>query len=92
MVQLLALGKLEGLTTFPTHDVSEELLVKTLYLKTPYEEACYKDLLDLLEAKGRHDLVAGIHRVIARYHETDIRGILKRFGRNYLNLTFPIAR
>lgn len=81
MTGLLALGKLDKTPTFPT-DVSEDLLVANAYIKhPPYGEFYYRELIAPLAAKGRHDLVRGIERIIARYHREER---LKQFDRQFL--------
>lgn len=69
MTALVALGKLDKTRTFPNIDVSEELIVAKAYIRNPpYAMSYYQTLMPLLAAKGRHDLVRGIKRMIARYH------------------------
>lgn len=82
MTGLLALGKLDKAPTFPEADVTENLLVTNAYIKhPPYAEFYYRELITPLAAKGRHDLVRGIERIIARYHREEK---LKQFDRQFL--------
>lgn len=82
MTGLLALGKLDKTHTFPEVDVSENLLLTKAYVKNPpYAESYYRELLAPLAAKGRHDLVRGIERIIARYHREER---LKQIDRKFL--------
>lgn len=80
---LLALGKLEQASTFPKVEFSEEMLVKRVFIKTPYRMACYEDLIPHLQARGRHDLVRAIERIGLRYRESDWRGRVKKVVRKY---------
>ena len=91
MTAFLSLGLLDQITTFKEHDVSKEKLVETCYLSDSYEENCYRELIEPLTKLGRHDLVEGIAQIIRRYHEQDLKGIVKRLDRiffdgNLLNL------
>ncbi len=76
-------GILERVPVFPELHVSERLLVQNVNLTHAYHEACYLDLIELLKARGRHDLVRGINRVVDRYHERDLKGTIKRFERTF---------
>jgi hypothetical protein len=88
MTALLALGLLERTTTFPQTDLSEEQLVKGSRITDSYEAACYRELMPLLSRMGRDDLVRGIRRVLARYREKDVKGILKRLDRAFADGQF----
>ncbi|MEM8832596.1 MAG: hypothetical protein AAGE96_25145 [Cyanobacteria bacterium P01_G01_bin.19] len=81
MTAFLALGLLEQISTFKEHDVSKEQLVDVCYLSDSYEENCYRELIEPLTAIGRHDLVEGIEQIIRRYHEQDLKGLVKRLDR-----------
>jgi hypothetical protein len=81
MTALIALGILPKTKVFPQSDLSEELLVKAARISDSYEESCYQELIEPLSARGRYDLVRGIKRIIDRYHERDIKGIIKQFDR-----------
>ncbi|MBD1867770.1 hypothetical protein H6F95_10760 [Cyanobacteria bacterium FACHB-471] len=80
---LLALGKLEQASTFPKVEFSEEMLVKRVFIKTPYRMSCYEDLIPHLQARGRHDLVRAIERIGLRYRGGDWRGRVKKVVRRY---------
>lgn len=42
--------------------------MENVYIKEPpYAKVCYGELIAPLAAKGRHDLVRGIERLLARY-------------------------
>ena len=91
MTAFLSLGLLDQITTFKEKDVSQEKLVETCYLSDAYEENCYRELIEPLTNLGRHDLVDGIYQIIRRYHEQDLKGIVKRLDRilfdgNLLNM------
>lgn len=81
MTTLLALGVLDRASAFPQTDVSEELMLSGAYVDNIGAASDYLALVDLLEEKGRYDLVRGIKRIIARYHERDLKGIITRFDR-----------
>jgi hypothetical protein len=79
---LVALGMLNKTNAFPEVNVSEELLLQKVQIKEPpYAEFCYQELIAPLAAKGRHDLVRAIERIIARYHRK-VR--LKQIDRKFL--------
>ena len=82
MTAFLALGLLDRISTFKEKDVSKEKLVNTCYLSDSYEENCYRELIEPLRNLGRQDLVEGIEQIIRRYHEQDLKGIVKRLDRN----------
>jgi hypothetical protein len=81
MTAFLSLGLLDQITTFKEKDVSQAKLVNTCYLSDSYEESCYRELIQPLTDLGRHDLVDGITQIIRRYHEQDLKGIIKRLDR-----------
>ncbi|MBE9167505.1 hypothetical protein IQ238_08215 [Pleurocapsales cyanobacterium LEGE 06147] len=83
MTALLALGLLEQTPAFKEKDVSKELLLKAAYLTDSYEESCYRELIEPLAQIGRYDLVDGINAIITRYHEQDLKGLMKRFDRAF---------
>jgi hypothetical protein len=72
---------LDRASAFPQTDVSEELMLSGAHVNNPGAASDYLALVDLLEEKGRYDLVRGIKRIIARYHERDLKGIITRFDR-----------
>ena len=95
MTAFLSLGLLDQISTFQEKDVSKEKLVNTCYLSDNYEENCYRELIKPLSHIGRQDLVDGVYQIIKRYHEQDLKGLLKRFDRtifggNLLNLSRKI--
>ncbi len=85
MTTLVALGKLDKTNAFPETDVSTKLLVTRGYMKHAGIKAIYNELIPLLEAKGRFDLIDGIRCLTAQYNEQDWKGWLKRFDRWFLN-------
>ena len=85
MTALLALGLLDETSTFKEKDVSKKLLLETCNLTDSYEESCYQELIEPLKQIGRDDLVSGIKQVINRYHEKDLKGLIKRLDRAFFN-------
>ncbi len=85
MTAFLALGLLDQISTFVEKDVSKEKLLNVCYLSDSYEENCYRELIEPLKKMGRHDLVDGIEQIIRRYHEQDLKGIVKRLDRALFN-------
>ena len=85
MTAFLSLGLLDRISTFKEKNVSQEKLVETCYLSDSYEENCYRELIEPLTNLGRHDLVEGIEIIIKRYHEQDLKGIIKRLDRNFFD-------
>jgi hypothetical protein len=81
MTALIALGILDKTNVFSQHDVSEDLLVKTARIADSYEESCYTELIKPLAERERYDLIRGIKRIVARYHEKDLKGIIKQIDR-----------
>jgi hypothetical protein len=86
MTALLALGMLDKTRAFPKVDVSKELLLANVYIKNPpYAEFCYRELMAPLAAKGRHDLVRAIERIVARYHTQErLKQIERKFFKGNL--------
>ena len=82
MAAFLSLGLLEQIPTFVSKDVSKELLIDNCYISDTYDESCYRELIEPLTKIGRQDLVDGIDRIIKRYHEQDLTGLVKRLDRN----------
>ena len=66
-------------------NVTKEKLVNTCYLSDSYEVNCYRELIEPLENIGRHDLVEGIAQIIRRYHEQDLKGMIKRLDRIFFD-------
>ena len=85
MTAFLSLGLLDRITTFKEKNVSKEKLVNTCYLSDSYEENCYRELIKPLTKLGRHDLVDGIYQIIRRYHEQDLKGLVKRLDRIFFD-------
>jgi hypothetical protein len=90
MLELLALGSLEKSTAFPYRDVSPEMLAN-IRLSQPYQEGWYADLIPLLTAQGRLDLVeviqkkrAVLQKRLAWKEERDWKGVIKRLDRKWL--------
>ena len=84
MTTLLTLGALEKTVTFKEKDVSAERIINSVYLGSSYQEACYQDLIAPLVEMGRYDLVEAIEKVIIKYQEKDLIGLIKRFDRAFL--------
>ncbi len=85
MTAFLSLGLLEQISTFKEKDVSKEKLVDTCYISDNYEENCYRELIKPLTDINRLDLVDGIEQISKRYHEQDLKGIIKRLDRALFN-------
>jgi hypothetical protein len=90
MLQLLAVDGLAKSQAFPASDVSPELL-ETVKITEKFQDAWYRDLIDPLAEKGRHDLIEVIenkrndfHRRLAWEEEQDWKGTVKRLDRRYL--------
>jgi len=84
MLALLAVGVLNRTRAFPINDISEEQAA-AVWINDPYEESCYRDLIEPLTDNGRLDLVRGIKRAINRYHgKVDLKTRIAGFDRNYL--------
>ncbi len=81
MTAFLSLGLLEQISTFKDKDVSKEKLVNTCYLSDNYEENCYRELIKPLTDINRLDLVDGIEQISKRYHQQDLKGMIKRLDR-----------
>jgi hypothetical protein len=85
---LLALGALNKTKAFGEDDIAPRQVLETVFIHSPYMEACYRELIPGLEAKGRQDLAASVKEVIARYNgDIGRRGALKRLDRKYLGST-----
>ncbi|MCC0178179.1 hypothetical protein I4641_14445 [Waterburya agarophytonicola K14] len=85
MTALVALDLLKNTATFTEQDVSKELLISNCYLSDAYGESTYLELIEPLTKLGRQDLVDGINFVIRRYHEKDLKGLIKRFDRTFFD-------
>ena len=85
MTAFLSLGLLEQISTFKDKDVSKEKLVNTCYLSDNYEENCYRELIKPLTDINRLDLVDGIEQISKRYHEQDLKGMIKRLDKILFN-------
>ena len=85
MTAFLSLGLLDRISTFKEKDVSKEKLVNTCYLSDSYEESCYRELIEPLNNIGRQDLVEGIEQIIRRYHEQDLKGMVKRLDKIFFD-------
>ncbi|MEL6552372.1 MAG: hypothetical protein AAFQ63_02745 [Cyanobacteria bacterium J06621_11] len=81
---LLALGKLDKASAFKQEDIDEGLLSRRAHIDDAYVESCYVELIDPLIAQGREDLVKGIKTAVDRYHERDIRGLIKKVDKRLL--------
>jgi hypothetical protein len=91
MTQLLALGKLSRNHSFPSREVTPQLL-NTLRFTRYYECMFFNDVIAPLQAIGRNDLVSVIRKKIIQYHllfkwadKTDLRGRLKKFDDRHFN-------
>jgi hypothetical protein len=83
MTALEAIGMLEKTQVFLRKDLSEEILVNGAYIGDEGIRYCYLEIIDLLKARGRNDLVRGIKRIVARFDEKDFSGMIKRFDRQF---------
>ena len=86
MLTLLVLGVLDQTHAFPRDDITEELLLKRVRPKTPYQAFSYRQLMAPLARMGRHDLVRAIEHRLAIYHDREpgLKAAVKRFDRKYL--------
>jgi len=85
MTGLLSLGLLDQVSTFIENNVSKRLLLDSCYPSDSYGENCYRELIEPLSKIGRYDLVNGIHQIIRRYHEQDVKGLIKRLDRAFFS-------
>jgi hypothetical protein len=90
MLELLALGKLQESTAFPYRDITTSML-EPINFTGEYQDAWYGDLISLLRARGRFDLVQVIERKrrefqkrLAWEEERDWKGVVKKFDRKWL--------
>ena len=81
MTALEAVGMLEKTKVFLRKDLSEEVLVNGAYIGDEGIKYCYLETVDLLKKRGREDLVRGINRIVARFDEKDVRGMIQRLDR-----------
>ncbi len=65
-LELLALGVLDETQAFSPSEISEEQLWANVFMDDPHSVSYYRELIAPLEAKGRHDLVHVIKRLIPR--------------------------
>lgn len=71
MLTLVALGKLHESAAFEEDDVDRDLLQTVIQYKMIWVSNLadgYADLIPLLERRGRHDLVAGVHAILADFN------------------------
>lgn len=81
---LLAIGKLDQAGAFQLDEIDEGLVSRRASIDDLYVESCYLELIDPLIEKGRGDLVNGIQKAVNRYHERDLKGVLRKVGRHLL--------
>jgi hypothetical protein len=81
MAALLSIGALQKTTTFPTHDITAQELIRYSSPLDPQEMAYYRDAAVGFAQTGRTDLVKAVRRIEARYEERDLAGCIKRFDR-----------
>ncbi|MCG2721644.1 MAG: hypothetical protein L6290_06485 [Thermodesulfovibrionales bacterium] len=86
MLSLLVAGALHKASTFPSNDISADLIRSSFY-PTEQNICEYVDLIAPLTEIGRDDLARAIERVVAIYldREPGLKGWAKRFDRKYLN-------
>ena len=84
MLALIALDIQNQCEAFDFSNLTEESLVSTARVHD-YTLSSYQELLVPLQNQGREDLVRGIKRIIVRYQEKDLKGIIKRIDRKLLN-------
>jgi hypothetical protein len=88
MLMLVALGALDQTCSFPTDDVSEELVRTAVRIRDSSYVHYYQELIVPLAERGRHDLVRAVERKIAEYHRrqrlTDRNAMIGRLDRQYL--------
>ena len=83
MTALKAIGMLEKTRVFLRQDLSEEILVNGAYIGDEGIKYSYLETIDLLSKRGEHDLIKGIHKIVNRFEEKDIKGIVTRIDRQF---------
>ncbi len=90
MLELLAVGKLDGAESFPTQRIPLDAL-DMLEIREDYEATFYHELLEPLAASGHAQIADCIEGKLAKYEkyhawemEDDLKGIVKRVDRRYL--------
>jgi hypothetical protein len=80
MITLAALGKLDEKSAFPSDDVDVDLLdylIKYDMINRDSQEFCYREILPILEVKGRNDLSRKIQSILSEYRLKKISGVEK---------------
>lgn len=87
MLTLLTLGALDQTNSFPSQDVSDELILKKVNIHDDYVESCYQHLIGPLAEIGRQDLVRAVEKRIAAYHnrKPTWKQRVKHFDDKYMN-------
>ena len=83
MTALKAIGMLEKTRVFLRQDLSEEILVNGAYIGDEGIKYCYLETIGLLRERGEHDLIKGIQKIVNRFEEKDLKGIVKRIDRQF---------
>lgn len=78
---LIAIDKLDQAAAFSSKTMDEGLLSRRAHIDDAYVESCYLELIEPLLEQGREDLVRSIRTAVNRYHEKDLRGLIKRADR-----------
>lgn len=84
MTTLLALGALDKTNVFPVQDLSARQVQERANPQFQVELDDYLNLVPLLEAQGRHDLVRSIQRFASTFQW---RSAIKEFDQQHLNGT-----
>lgn len=83
MLALIALDAQDRCNAFDFNNLTEESLVSRARVHK-ITLSSYEELLMPLKQQDRQDLVRGINRIITRYHEKDLKGIIKKIDRSLL--------
>ncbi len=77
MTCLVALGKLRNCRSFPTNDVTPNLIAtleEYRMLRNEYDVTWYREIMPALNDQGRVDLVSALNRVLLSYDQTKCEG------------------
>jgi len=69
MLEFLVLEKLEHTDAFPYHDVTSEMIIKGLNIKSEAIEPAYLELIEPLKKIKRYDLVNAIEYKLDLLHK-----------------------
>jgi hypothetical protein len=69
MLELQAIGRLEGTSSFPIDNVTAELVRARARIRNDFIRSFYNELIPLFEQQGRGDLVRAIESAIRKYDQ-----------------------